>query len=101
MTSLDRTMIAIGVLDLAYVGWIVLGSLGGSGLPDFWQSFVAFGLPHPSLQVAAIALIYFAILACGLALLFRRAALAWLNYVLFPLRVLLPLPTLFPLFEGG
>ena len=43
---------------------------------------------------------YLAIFACGLGLLFQRASLAWLNYVLFPLRVLFVLPTLFPLFAG-
>lgn len=98
MTTLERTMMALGALDLAYVAWVAFGTFSGSWLPDFWQSTVAFGLPHPFWQVAAIALIYFAIFACGLVLLFRRVALAWLSYVLFPLRVLLVLPTLFPLF---
>jgi hypothetical protein len=100
MTSLRRTIVAIGALDLAYVAWSAVGALGGAGLTTLWQSTVAFGLPHASLQVAVILAIYLTILVCGLALLFQRATLAWLNYVLFPLRVLWALPTLFPLFVG-
>ena len=98
MRPLERTIIAIGALDLAYVVWVALGTTSGSGLTVLWQSTVAFGLPFPSLQVAGILVAYLAIFTCGLAMLFRRAALAWLNYVLFPLRLLLVLPTLFPLF---
>ena len=100
MTSLQRTVVAIGALDLVYVAWVAMGMLGGSGLASLWQSTVAFGLPHPALQVAGILVIYLAIFVCGLGLLFRRAALAWLNYVLFPLRVFFVLPTLFLLFAG-
>ena len=100
MTSLQRTVVAIGALDLAYVAWVGVGTLGGSGLTSLWQGIIAFGLPRPSLQAAGILVIYLTIFACGLALLFRRAALAWLNYVLFPLRVIFALPTLFPLFAG-
>ncbi len=100
MTSLQRSIIAIGALDLGYVAWSALGALGGVAPASLWQSAVAFGLPNASLQVAVILAIYLTILVCGVALLFQRATLAWLNYVLFPLRVLLVLPTLFPLFVG-
>ena len=84
MTSLQRTVVAIGALDVAHVAWVTVGMLGGSGLASLWQSTVAFGLPHPAWQVTGILAIYLAIFACGLGLLFRHAALAWLNYVLFP-----------------
>lgn len=98
MVSLRQTIVAIGALDLAYVVWIALNLLCNSGLAGLWQSTVAFGLPFPELQVAAILAVYLAILVCGLAMLACRFTLAWLNYVLFPLRLLLVIPTLFPLF---
>ena len=97
MKPLDRIIIAIGLLDLAYVAWVAVGVVNGAGATAVWQSVVAFGLPLPSIQVGGILTLYVFITVCGLALVLRRVALAWLNYVLFPLRVLLVLPTLFPL----
>ncbi|MFD0739651.1 hypothetical protein ACFQZQ_10210 [Lysobacter koreensis] len=100
MKSLERIIVVIGALDLAYIAWVLVGTLRGAGFSAIWQSTVAFGLPFPALQVGAVAAIYLAILACGLALLLRRRRLAWLNYWLLPLRVALVLPTLFPLFAA-
>jgi hypothetical protein len=97
-TLLKPAVILVGTLDLAYVAWVVVGSMQGSGLADLWQTALAFGLPHPSLQAAAAVILHVAIVSCGLALIFQRPRLAWLNYVLFPFRVLLVLPTFFPLF---
>ena len=98
MTALERLIVGFGVLDLAYVAWVAAGLLTGLGIGAHWQSILAFGLPYPALQAAAIAGVYFAILACGLGLLLRRPSFAWLSYALFPCRVLFALPTLFPLF---
>ncbi|HEU0152715.1 MAG TPA: hypothetical protein VFQ84_05150 [Arenimonas sp.] len=98
MRNLDRAVTAIGALDLAHVAWVVAGTLLGAGFSSIWQGISSFGLPLPWLQAAALLAVYLAILACGFSLLLRRTALVWLNYVLFPLRVLFALPTLFPLF---
>ena len=98
MAALERLIVGFGVLDLAYVAWVAVGLLTGPGIADHWQSILAFGLPYPALQAAAIAGVYFAILASGLGLLLRRPSFAWLSYALFPCRVLFALPTLFPLF---
>lgn len=100
MTALQRTVVAIGALDLTHVAWVAWGTLSSTGLLGLWQNIVAFGSPLPVLQFAGILFVYLTILACGLALIFRRSELTWLNYVLFPLRLLLAIPTLFPLFVG-
>ena len=100
VTTLQRTTIACGALDVAYVAWIALGTLSGIGAAGLWQSTVAFGLPYPALQIAGMLVPYIAILICGIALLLQRTSLAWLNYVLFPVRILVAAPTLFPLFVG-
>ena len=100
MKSLERIIVSIGALDLAYIAWIAVGTLGGSGLNSVWQSTVAFGLPLPGLQFAAIVAVYLAILVCGFGLVFRCSSIVWLNYLLFPLRVALVLPTLFPFFAA-
>ena len=98
MTSLPRLIIALGILDLAYVAWATLDLLSGAGVAGYWQSIVAFGLPYPALQASAVVGVYIAIFICGLGLLLRRPSIALLNYALFPVRVLLALPTIFPLF---
>jgi hypothetical protein len=97
---IDKTIIAIGVLDVGYVAWIVVRSFSSdtSQFSLLWQSIVAFGLPFPQLQFGAIVFFYASILVCGLALVFRRKKLAWLNYVQFPVRVVLVVPTLYPIF---
>ncbi len=100
MKSLERIIVGIGGLDLAYIAWVLVGAFRHGGLNAAWQSTVSFGLAFPALQFAAILVVYLAILVCGFSLLLRRARLAWLNYLLFPLRVAFVVPTLFPLFAA-
>ena len=100
MRSIERIIVILGVLDLAYVGWVVINTMAGPQFNAAWQSTVTFGLPLPALQSALVFATYLAILICGLSLLLRRTSLVWLNYLLFPLRVIFVLPTAFPLFIG-
>ena len=97
---IEKTIIAIGALDIGYIAWIVFNSFTSEQgrLSMLWDSLVAFGLPLPELQFGAIILFYASILICGFALVFRRKQLAWLNYVQFPVRLLLVVPTLYPVF---
>lgn len=100
MTVLRKSVIGLGTLDLAYVAWIVFGTINNSGLSSLWQSNAAFGLSWPGLQLAATLTMYLAIAFCGITLVLQRPEFAWVNYVLFPFRVLFVLPTTFPVIVG-
>lgn len=52
VNCLERTIVAIGTLDLAYVVWVVSGVLRDGGFGLSWNSIVAFGLPYPAMQAA-------------------------------------------------
>ena len=100
MKFIERIIVTLGALDLAYVGWVILNTLAGPGFNTAWQSTVTFGLPLPALQFVFVLATYLAIFVCGVNLLLRKSSLVWLNYLLFPLRIIFVLPTFFPLFIG-
>jgi hypothetical protein len=100
LNILDKIIIGIGVLDVSYIAWIVVNSISGepSHLWTLWNSITSYGLPFPALQFGAIIAVYASVLVCGLALIFRNRKLVWLNYVQFPLRLMLVIPSLYPVF---
>lgn len=97
---IEKTIVAIGALDISYIAWIVFNSLSidQGQLSMLWDSLISFGLPLPELQFGAIIMFYASILICGFALVLRRKQFAWLNYAQFPIRLLLVVPTLYPVF---
>jgi hypothetical protein len=97
MKITDRVAIALGVVDIGYVAWTIFGTVRiGATAHSMSQNVANLGLPFPGLVVAIVFLVYLLMFACGIALIFRRRRLAWLNYVLLPFRVGLVLPTLYP-----
>ena len=97
MKITDRVAIALGVVDISYVAWTFFGTIRIGATPQSMsQNVTNIGLPFPGLIVAIVFLVYLLMVACGLALIFRRRRLAWLNYVLLPFRVGLVLPTIYP-----
>jgi len=93
----DKIAVALGFVDMGYVAWTIFGTLRIGVTPHTMSQNVAnFGLPFPSLVVTIVLFVYLLMVACGLALIFRRRRLAWLNYVLLPFRISLVLPTLYP-----
>jgi hypothetical protein len=89
----------MGALDIANIVWmIVQGMLHGSAFDSFIPDF---SRPSPPLFVILhvfTIFVYILILACGITLVLRLSRFAWLNYILFPLRLAFFLPTLFPVF---
>jgi hypothetical protein len=98
--AIDKTIIAIGGLDLGYIAWFLWNTFTSETrqLSTVWEGLVTFGLPFPQLQFGAIVLFYVSILVCGLAMVSRCKKLAWLNYAQFPVRLLVVVPTLYPVF---
>jgi len=97
MKIADRIALALGVVDIGYVVWTIFGTVKiGATTHSMSQNVANVGLPFPDLVVAIVFLVYLLMVVCGLALIFRRRRLAWLNYALFPFRVGLVLPTLYP-----
>jgi len=98
--ALDKIIIAIGALDVGFIIWVVatdITSVPGQ-ISSLWSSIVSFGLPYPEMQMTAYVVFYLLVLLCGVSLLFKRKKLVWLNYVLFPFRLVLVVPTIYPLF---
>ena len=83
LKSVEETIIAIGALDIGYIGWIAINSITSEvgQLTTLWESLIAFGLPYPELQFGFILAFYASILVCGLSLALCYKKLAWLNYV--------------------
>jgi len=100
MKPIEKLIVSIGALDVGYIAWITFNSVISEvgQLSKLWESLVSFGVPYPELQFAAIIALYFSILVCGVSLVLRRKKLAWLNYAQFPVRVLMVVPTLYPVF---
>ena len=100
LKTADTTIIAIGALDVGYIAWIVVNSISSeqSQLSSLWDNLISFGLPYPAIQFSAIITFYASILICGLSLIFRYGKLAWLNYVQLPLRLMMVIPSLYPIF---
>lgn len=97
MKITDRIALALGVVDIGYVAWTIFGTVKiGATAHSMSQNVTNVGLPFPGLVAAIVLLVYFLMVACGLALILRRRRLAWLNYALLPFRVVLVLPTLYP-----
>lgn len=97
MKVTDRIAIALGVVDIGYVAWTAFGTVKiGATTHSMSQNVINVGLPFPGLVVAIALLVYLLMVACGLALILRRRRFAWLNYALLPFRVVLVLPTLYP-----
>lgn len=97
---LEKTIIAIGALDIGYIAWIVFNSTASEVglLAALWAGLVSFGLPFPELQFGVVVVFYASIFVCGVSLVLRRKQLAWLNYANLPFRLLLVVPTLYPVF---
>jgi hypothetical protein len=97
MKNSDSVATALGVVDISYVVWTIFGTIRiGATARSMSQNVANIGLPFPTLIVAIVFLVYLLMVACGLALVFRRRRLAWLNYVLLPFRIGFVLPTIYP-----
>lgn len=89
MKVVDKIAVGLGILDIAYVVWISLRiALGGGN----------FGLPFTHFEIVVNVVVYLTIAACGAALVLRYSPLVWLNYCLLPIRIVLVIPTLYPVF---
>lgn len=90
LTFLEKSIIAIGVLDLLYIAWIILASLfgmqGGLNLKELELTTMVFVLFYVSLSIG------------GWGLLTRNPSSAILNYLHLPFRVLIGVFTFYPLF---
>lgn len=96
MKPLDNTMRAIGLLDIIYVLLVAVRPWLGTGFPPLIRPEADYGLPDPQWLLVALLLFYLTVLPCGLGLLLRCRTGAWLNWLLYPLRIVLVMPTLFP-----
>ena len=92
-------MAAIGVLDIGYIAWVARKYLIQSDIQaSLYDNFGVFGLPYPQLQIVALLVFYASIFICGACMVFNINKLSWLNYVQFPVRVLLVVPSFYPVF---
>ena len=100
MKLIDKVIISIGLLDIGYIIWIGFNFITSEteSVAELFQSYVAFGLPFPELQFFVVNMSYLSFLVCGIFLLLRIKKFAWLNYVNMPLRLLIVVPTLYPIF---
>ncbi len=100
MKLIDKVIISIGLLDVGYITWIGFNFITSDteSVAELFQSYVSFGLPFPELQFFVVNMFYLSFLVCGIFLLLRIKKKAWLNYVNMPLRLLIVVPTLYPIF---
>lgn len=96
---MDKIAVCIGALDIANIVWMIADSaMKGTGFGIVTHFFSRNGSPMLVMLGVLDILTYTLILACGITLVLRRSRFAWLNYILFPLRLAFFLPTLFPVF---
>jgi len=100
LSGLEKTIVAIGVLDVAYIVWVVLSSILNlpGALPEIWQNLHASEAQSPMVMMLAIILFNMSLFICGAAMLIRNKNFVLLNYLHLPFRLLMGVPTLYPLF---
>ena len=88
------------MLDIGYILWLAINYFTdpSNKTAGLYDSFISFGLPYPELQFTALLAFYISILICGISLTMGSYKLVWLNYAQFPIRLLLVVPTLYPVF---
>jgi len=90
----DRIAMSVGALDIAYVAWTTFAiARGALGLES-----PNLGAPFSEFEIVVNLCVYLVMAACGAALVQRCHSLSWLNYLLLPVRILLVIPTLYPVF---
>lgn len=100
LSGLEKTIVAIGALDVIYIAWILLSSvlnLDGA-LPDIWRNLQTSDVQSPLIMMSAIMLFNSSLFICGAAMLIRNKNFILLNYLHLPFRLLMGVPTLYPLF---
>ena len=100
LNSLEKPIIALGILDITFILWVLYDQATNeiNQFSQVWENLISFGLPFPMIQFSMILLFYVSIFVSGISLVIRNANLVWINYFQFPFRIVLVVPTLYPIF---